>query len=94
MEQSDTPVGDFRARREALKLSRTKLAELAGTTHAAVASVEAGRAARDKDAAAKMTAVLWPTGSIDEPVVKGCAGTTGMPDSIIEDDEDEEDEDW
>jgi DNA-binding XRE family transcriptional regulator len=89
---SDTPVGDFRARREELRLSRTKLAELAGTTHAAVASVEAGRAARDKDAAVKMSEVLWPTHSIDAPPVKGCAGTMGMPDSIIEDEEDEEDE--
>jgi DNA-binding XRE family transcriptional regulator len=90
VDQPTSPVGDYRARREELKLSRTALAELVGTTHAAVASVEAGRSARDKEAAAKMAAYLWPTGSIDAPVTKGCAGVMGMPDLDEFDDEDED----
>ena len=84
-----SPVGDYRARREELKLSRSALADIVGTTHAAVASVEAGRSARDKDAPAKMAAYLWPKAHDEQGDTYEYAG---LPDSIIEDDEDEEDE--
>ena len=49
---------DFEANRKALGMSRKEIADLAGVTVGAVASIEAGRGSRDKGAEDKIRAAL------------------------------------